>query len=88
MKDRNVSFDDLANFYKPNQIQSLTFENDQVFDFQGLLGRVLSSSYVPTEAQSGYSEMLIALQSLFNKHQINRTVGIEHKTRLYFGQLS
>jgi ubiquinone/menaquinone biosynthesis C-methylase UbiE len=87
VKHRNVSADDLSNFYKPVQFQRLTFVNGQAFDFEGLCGRVLSSSYVPNAGQPGHLEMLSDLQSLFNKHQVNGKVNIEYETLLYFGQL-
>jgi SAM-dependent methyltransferase len=87
VKHRNVSADDLRNFYYPFPVRCLTFKNVQSFDFGGLCGRMLSSSYVPNAGQPGHLEMLSNLQSLFNKHQVNGKVNIEYETFLYFGQL-
>jgi SAM-dependent methyltransferase len=87
VKQRNVSTDDLRNFYHPFPVRCLTFENIQSFDLDGLRGRMLSSSYVPNAGQPGHLEMLSDLQSLFNQHQVNGKVNIEYETFLYFGQL-
>lgn len=87
VKYRNVSADDLINFYHPFPVRCLTFKNVQAFDFDGLSGRVLSSSYVPNTGKPGHLEMLSDLQSLFNNHQVNGKVNIEYETLLYFGQL-
>jgi SAM-dependent methyltransferase len=87
VKHRNVSANDLIDFYHPFPVRCLTFGNVQSFDFDGLRGRMLSSSYVPNVGQPGHLEMLSDLQSLFNKHQVNGKVNIEYETLLYFGQL-
>jgi ubiquinone/menaquinone biosynthesis C-methylase UbiE len=87
VKHRNVSTDDLINFYHPFEFRCLTFENVQTFEYEGLCGRVLSSSYMPNAGQPEHLEMLSDLQSLFNTHQVNSTVNIEYETLLYFGQL-
>jgi ubiquinone/menaquinone biosynthesis C-methylase UbiE len=87
VKHRNVSADNLINFYHPFEFCCLTFENVQAFDYEGLRGRVLSSSYVPNAGQPRHLEMLSDLQTLFNNHQVNGKVNIEYETLLYFGQL-
>ncbi len=37
----------IAPFFAPNNFQKVVFENEQRFDYEGLKGRLLSSSYVP-----------------------------------------
>lgn len=59
------------------------FVNHQDFDFDGLLGRLVSSSYVPNESHSRFSEMRSALKHLFEKHQRDGLVRIEYDTQVY-----
>jgi ubiquinone/menaquinone biosynthesis C-methylase UbiE len=87
VKHRNVSVQDLHKFYERSQMRSATFSNVQIFDFEGLLGRLLSSSYVPNEGQPGHQEILSALHELFNAHQVEGKVYFEYETVLYYGRL-
>lgn len=64
------------------------FDNAQYFDFEGLRGRLLSSSYAPEPGQPGYNEMLAALRASFDRHQQNNRVVFEYDTRLYYGHLA
>lgn len=45
------------------------FDNEQLFDFQGLKGRLLSSSYMPKEDDTGYPAMIQTLEELFDQYQ-------------------
>jgi ubiquinone/menaquinone biosynthesis C-methylase UbiE len=87
VKARNVSESQLQAFYAPGKFQIATFDNAQRLDFEGLLGRMQSSSYVPKENQPQYPEMVNQLRSLFETHQSEGTVSIEYDTNVYYGQL-
>ena len=63
------------------------FENAQTFDFDGLLGRLLSSSYAPPEGHPQHAPMVSALRELFDKTQKNGRVEILYATNAYYGLL-
>jgi SAM-dependent methyltransferase len=63
------------------------FPSAQEFDFAGLKGRLLSSSYAPEKGQPGHAEMLSSLESLFNAHQKNGRVEFVYDTVVYYGKL-
>ena len=63
------------------------FKNQQVFDFEGLRGRLLSSSYAPLPDHPNYKPMLERLEQIFNQYQINGFVTIFYDTHLYYGHL-
>ena len=65
-----------------------TFENHQVYDFEGLKGRVLSSGGAPEAGHPRFTEMLEALEALFRTHQVDGNITIEQETRVCYGQLS
>ena len=62
------------------------FENRQVLDLDGLRGRVLSCSYVPSSPDPGYAPMMIALEELFRAHQLRGRVTIDYDTDVYHGR--
>ena len=64
------------------------FYNVQHFDFEGLKGRVLSSSYAPEAGQPKHKEMLAALRKIFDARQKNGTVAFEYDTHVYYGHLT
>lgn len=70
----------------PGAINFESFDNSQVMDFDGLRGRILSSSYSPTPEQLKYQPMLEELESIFHAHQVNGKVSIIYECRVCYGQ--
>jgi ubiquinone/menaquinone biosynthesis C-methylase UbiE len=64
-----------------------TFPNQQTFDFEGLEGRLMSSSYAPEPGHAEHEPMIAGLQELFLRHQHNGQVIFPYETLVYFGQL-
>jgi SAM-dependent methyltransferase len=67
-------------------VQARTFENCQYFDFEGLRGRLLSSSYSPEPGDPNYASMLSALKQLFTTYNADGQVAFEYATNVYFGR--
>ncbi|MDX6611829.1 MAG: hypothetical protein QOD75_1015 [Blastocatellia bacterium] len=86
VRHENV-YESIAAFFAPGHFKHESFENLQIFDFDGLKGRLLSSSYVPAEGQAGCAEMLDALHGVFDAHQQQERVVVEYDTRVYYGQM-
>jgi SAM-dependent methyltransferase len=68
--------------------ESRRFDNHQVFDLQGLRGRLLSSSYTPAPGHPGHEPMLDELRRIFDRHQEEGRVRLEYDTELHLGPLS
>jgi SAM-dependent methyltransferase len=64
-----------------------TLANEQIVDFDGLEGLVLSASYVPLEGDARHGPMLDALRDLFDRHQEQGRVRLVYQTELYYGRL-
>ncbi|HEV2331469.1 MAG TPA: class I SAM-dependent methyltransferase [Verrucomicrobiae bacterium] len=64
------------------------FHNVQHFDFEGLKGRLLSSSYAPVAGHPKYEEMLAELKRIFDAHQKDGIVAFEYDTHVYYGHLA
>jgi SAM-dependent methyltransferase len=82
----NLGPADFQTFFGPGRYRLRHFPNVQTFDFDGLAGRVLSSSYMPEPGHPNYEPMAAALQALFDAHQVNGQVSFEYDTDVFYGQ--
>lgn len=62
------------------------FANEQILDIEGLRGRVLSSSYMPTADSPRFSAMNEDLVSLFAKHAKSDRIKVLYRTKIYYKQ--
>jgi SAM-dependent methyltransferase len=74
------------NFYGVKNFRLANFRNQQVFDFTGLKGRLLSASYVPAE-NSANKEILNRLKEIFDKYNKDGKIKFEYNTQVYFGKI-
>lgn len=61
--------------------------SSQEFDYEGLKGRLLSSSYAPEQGQPHHSEMIRDLEKLFQEHKQTGRVQFIYDTVVYYGKL-
>lgn len=78
----------VAEFFDPVPFQERTFDLQQVFDYAGVEGRLLSSSYAPGPGHPNHAPMLRELHRIFDLHQQGGQVSIEYATRMFYGQLA
>jgi SAM-dependent methyltransferase len=77
----------LREFFAPDPMGvEVIPEHIQRFDFDGLKGRLLSSSYMPTEGDPRYVPMIAALRSIFDRFQSDGAVRFEYDTMIYYDQ--
>lgn len=74
-------------FFGAGNYKEQDFYNYQDVDFEGLKGRVLSSSYMPNEGHKDFEHMIYCLRKIFNRYQENNLVRLDYDTKIYFGQL-
>ena len=72
-------------FFYPDKPILQIFTNTQVFDFDGLKGRVQSSSYTPEPEHPNFHTMMLDLRSVFDKHEQNGHVVFEYDTKVFYG---
>lgn len=77
----------VEDFYAPQRFHEQTFPNHQDFDWEGVKGRLLSSSYTPEAGQPQHDAMLAELSHIYQSHQINGQVRFEYLTVMYYGRL-
>lgn len=61
-----------------------SYSNVQTLDYEGLKGRTLSSSYMPTEQDHKFPAMIAALEGLFAKHSDAGAVKIYYDTKVFY----
>lgn len=83
---RRIDADVIRAFFGSDDFELKQFENTQVFDYEGLKGRLLSSSYAPQAGHPNYEPMLAELQKIFQAHQRKGFVDFEYVTLMYYGQ--
>jgi ubiquinone/menaquinone biosynthesis C-methylase UbiE len=74
-------------FFGRNEFTSHALRNFQEFDFEGLSGRLRSSSFIPPKDHPQCAPMMEELQRVFAAHQKNGVVRIEYRTHIYAGRL-
>jgi SAM-dependent methyltransferase len=74
-------------FFDPAPFQERVFDMRQEFDYAGIEGRLLSSSYAPGPEHPRYKAMLNELRRIFDACAVDGRAVFEYKTRLYFGQM-
>lgn len=87
VSQRNINLQAIRDFFSPGTCYYDLFVNKQVFDFEGLEGRLLSSSYMPGRETEGYEAMHKELRLLFDRYQEAGTVTLNYDTKLYTGKL-
>lgn len=83
---RRLDPDVMRDFFGTDRFRLERFRNEQVFDFAGLKGRLVSSSYSPEPGHPKYEPMIDRLQQLFQTYQEDGKVVVEYQTMTYFAQ--
>jgi SAM-dependent methyltransferase len=77
----------MQEFFAGGSVQQRSVPNAQILDWDGLVGRLRSSSYAPQEGQPTYAPMMAALDDLFRANQADGRVKMEYATHVYYGRL-
>ncbi len=64
-----------------------TIENSQTLDFKGLKGRILSSSYMPSEENPRFAEMEKTLKLLFAEHSEKGKIQLLYNTNIFYTKI-
>lgn len=87
VRHENVTDESLKDFFQ-RSFTKRTFKNEQIFDFEGLRGRMLSSSYMPSETDERFAGIESQLRELFDKHADDKgKVAILYDTNVFYTQI-
>jgi len=80
---RNVTPEIIAEFFHPRPVERITVSGEERMDFEGLRGRVISSSYMPGPDDAGFAPLMGALTELFERCQSGGKVGFHYDFHAY-----
>jgi SAM-dependent methyltransferase len=78
----------LSTLYGGAEVRAATFDNEQVFDFDGLKGRLASSSYAPQPGHPRHAPMMRELEAVFRRHESAGRVVVAYDTKVFYGRLA
>lgn len=84
---RQITDEIIGQFYG-GRFGLASFEQSQRFDFAGVKGRLLSSSYAPDAIHARHTAMIAELRRIFETHQTKNEVVFDYETKVYYGRLS
>ncbi len=97
---KNIDENVFDSFFGKGKWNSFSLDNFQDFTFEGLKGRLFSSSYVPAEDHPDSAFMISVLKKIFTRYQehlpaaavpahgqAGGLVRFEYDTRIFYGQL-
>lgn len=82
----NIDVKILEDFFQAD-FSAKTFLNAQTLDFDGMKGRVLSSSYMPPETDPRFEPMAAELRRLFEKYAEQGKIQILYNTNIFYTRL-
>lgn len=85
---RRINHDVIRDFFGSDRFRLKHFNNSQIFDYEGVKGRLLSSSYAPETGHPNHEPMLAELERIFQAYQDDGRVVFEYVTQMYYGRLS
>jgi SAM-dependent methyltransferase len=88
VKEAYPQKNDVRAFFGHDNFITSEIPNHQVFDLEGLRGRLRSSSYAPVEGQPNFAPMMAELDQLFAANQQNNQVRMDFSCWVYLGQLN
>ncbi|HYJ92885.1 MAG TPA: methyltransferase domain-containing protein, partial [Pyrinomonadaceae bacterium] len=81
----NITEAEIAEFFN-NDFEHAVFDNVQVFDFEGLKGRLFSSSYMPAEDTEQGREIEKGLFTLFTKYAQDGKIKVFYDTNIFYSK--
>ena len=80
---RNISDEQISNFFSPEGMNKTCLDNQQVLDLDGLKGRLKSSSYCPKSGNQ-YNKLMLKIEQIFEKYKVNNSIELKYETQLYW----
>lgn len=77
----------LRAFFAPGVPVAVRFDNEQLFDEEGLRGRLMSSSYAPRPGHPLHEPMMQRLAEIFRENEKEGRVALAYDTEVWYGRL-
>ncbi len=87
VRHRDLDLGQVREFIGSDDVKQTVVESSQFFGYEGVEGRLLSSSYAPEAGHPNHEPMLAALRDIFERHQVAGAVEIRYDTRVFTARL-
>ncbi|HUP05146.1 MAG TPA: class I SAM-dependent methyltransferase [Bryobacteraceae bacterium] len=87
IRERRNDEKSIAGFFGGGEVRRALYEHSQWFDFEGVKGRLLSSSYTPQAGHPNHLPMLEDLRRAFERHAREGRVEFPYEMTLWYGRL-
>ncbi len=87
VRHTNIPHEALSAFFREGTMKEARFVNDQPCDFDGLSGRLRSSSYSPPKGHPNHEPMMAELRRIFEQNERDGKVVIAYVTEIYCGEV-
>ncbi|MDQ1910687.1 class I SAM-dependent methyltransferase [Paenibacillus sp. GD4] len=82
-----ITADTLKPFFQADKLTLGRFDYRQYFDYEGLQGRLVSSSYIPTPGHPSYEPMMAELKRIFEQNRQEGLVEFLYDTEVFWGEV-
>ena len=86
VRNRDLDLADVQAFMETDEVRLTVLESAQDFDYAGVEGRLLSSSYAPETGHPTHEPMLARLRELFDRDQQDGHIEMRYDTRVFTGR--
>eukprot|EP01114_Cavostelium_apophysatum_P012910 TRINITY_DN300_c0_g1_i1.p1 TRINITY_DN300_c0_g1~~TRINITY_DN300_c0_g1_i1.p1 ORF type:complete len:287 (-),score=31.78 TRINITY_DN300_c0_g1_i1:27-857(-) len=84
----NVDKEQITQLFDIKDLKEFSFSNGQIFDLDGLKGRLKSSSYCPKEGEPNFVPIMKDLEDAFHKHKrSDGKLEFKYNTRLFLATI-
>lgn len=83
----DVDSEYLTNFFAHKDYKEFTVPNEQALDYDGLVGRATSASYLPSKGEPGFDVLEKDVTELFNRYAQNGKITLRYETIIFLGQI-
>ncbi len=87
VRHHDLDLAQVRRFVGNDSVELTSLANRQALDYDGLEGRLLSSSYAPEPGHPSHRPMLEKLHAIFQRHQSKGTVSLDYDTQVYCARL-
>ena len=87
VRHQHLDLPQVRDFVGGAEVTLTVLEHRQLLDYDGLEGRLLSSSYAPEAGHPLHEPMLRRLREIFDQYQANGTVALDYDTQVYCAPL-
>ncbi len=85
--ERHPDDDAMRHWFGAGLVATARLDHQQTLDFEGLRGRLLSSSYAPRAGHPRHAPMMAALRKLFDATSEHGRIRFDYDTRAFLGRL-